>query len=418
MKVDCLLSNANIATMADDGNAPTPSFGILANAAIAISAGRIACIGDGAKLSAELDAAEVIDLGGRWVTPGLIDCHTHLVYGGNRADEWQARLEGASYAEIAAKGGGIAATVAATRKASHAELMASAARRLGNWLAEGVTTIEIKSGYGLNLDDEVKMLEVARQLGALTPIRVQTTFLGAHAIAPEFSGRADAYIEYLIDRVLPEVAARKLADAADAFCETIAFSAPQCMRLLQAAKALGLGIKIHADQLTDGGGAVLAASLGALSADHLEYTGDAGARALAASLGVAVLLPGAFYALRETQLPPLSALRMHGVPIAIATDHNPGTSPCLSLLLMLNMACTLFRMTPAEALLGVTRNAALALGIERETGTLAPGQSADIAIWNVDHVRDLCYAFGSRPLYASMYRGAWVAGAPANDERS
>lgn len=408
MKVDCLLTNVNLATMAAKACGDPNPLGIISRGALAFANGKIAWLGEEADLPAGLSAERVFDLKGRWATPGLIDCHTHLIYGGNRASEWQARLEGASYAEISAAGGGIASTVAATRNCSEDELVALALGRLKTWIAEGVTSIEIKSGYGLTLADEIKMLLAARRVGENAPLRVRTTFLGAHTVPPEFAGRPDDYIDHLIADVLPVIASRGLADAADVFCETIAFSATQSTRFLTHAKALGLGLKIHADQLSDGGGAALAGGLGALSADHLEFTSEAGAKALAAANTVAVLLPGAFYALRETRIPPLDALRLARVPIAIATDHNPGTSPCASLLLILNMACTLYRMTPAESLLGVTRHAALALGIDDETGSLTVGRAADIAVWDVGHVRELCYGFGTRPLYASAYAGTWV----------
>jgi imidazolonepropionase len=407
MKVDCLLTHVNLATMAADNGAEDP-LGIVEDGTLAIHEAKIVWVGASHDLPVDLSAKDVVDLAGRWATPGLIDCHTHLIYGGNRAGEWQARLEGATYAEIAAQGGGIAATVAATRKSSQDQLVTIAHERLKSWIAEGVTTIEIKSGYGLSLDDEMKMLAAARELGRISPLRVKTTFLGAHTVPPEFAGRPDDYVDFLIREVLPAVARKGLVDAVDVFCETIAFSKAQSARYLLAAKALGLGLKIHADQLTDGDGAGLAATVGALSADHLEFTSDKGVAAMAAAGTVAVLLPGAFYSLRETRLPPLEALRVHRVPVAIATDHNPGTSPCASLLLILNMACTLFRMTPVESLLGVTRHAAKALGMDGQTGSLTVGRAADIAVWDVGHVRELCYEFGARPLHASMYQGAWV----------
>ena len=338
------------------------------------------------------------------VTPALIDCHTHLVYGGSRATEFELRLQGASYEEIAKNGGGILSTVKATREASEDKLLAQALPRLDALLAEGVGTIEIKSGYGLDIETEIKMLRVARQLGKERNVRVKTTFLGAHAIPPEFFEKPDTYIDFVCEDVLPavhaapDVPAEKLADAVDGFCENIAFSPKQISRVFEKAAALGLPVKLHAEQLSNLGGAALAASFGALSADHLEFLDQTGVEAIAKSGTVAVLLPGAFYTLRETQLPPLKSLRQAGVPIAIATDCNPGSSPLTSILLCMNMACTLFRMTPEEALCGVTRNAARALGISDEVGTIEVGKKAEFAVWNVCQPAELTYRVGFNPL--------------------
>jgi imidazolonepropionase len=348
------------------------------------------------------------DLEGRWITPGLIDCHTHLIYAGERAHEWQRRLEGESYASIASQGGGIAASVRATRAATQQSLVDAAVTRLKNWQEEGVTTIEIKSGYGLDLDDELKMLRAARQVATRVPLTVRTTFLGAHAVPSEFKGRPDDYLDVVVDEMLPAIAKEQLADAVDVFCEHLAFSVPQSERVLKKAAQLGLSVKVHADQLSDSGGSELAARYHALSADHLEYTPQASVDAMAKAGVVAVLLPAAFYSMSEKQLPPIAEMRTAGLAMALATDHNPGTSPCSSLLLVLNMACNLFRMTPPEALLGVTRHAAKALGLTNRIGQLAPGFSADLAIWDVGHVRELCYAFGARPLAASMHQGRWI----------
>ncbi len=396
--------NAHLASMTDSG-----PYGAIMEGAIASQDGRIAWVGPRAELPGDPEtlAREVIDLAGRWVTPGLIDCHTHLVYGGNRAREFELRLEGASYEEIARAGGGIRNTVKATRAASEAELTAGALPRLKSLLAEGVTTVEIKSGYGLNLESELKQLRVARQLGAELPVTISTTFLGAHALPPEFEGDSDGYID-AVCAMMPEVAASGLADVVDAFCESIGFSHAQTMRVFQAARDNGLPVKLHADQLSDLEGAKLAADFDALSADHLEYTSEAGARAMAAAGTVAVLLPGAFYFLRETKLPPMEAFREAGVPIAIATDCNPGSSPATSLLLMLNMACTLFRMTPEEALLGVTRHGAQALGLQDSRGTLEVGKAADLCVWEIESPAELAYRIGFNPLVTAVKDGVDV----------
>lgn len=390
---DTLWTNARIATMRGG------RYAIAAPGAIAASGGTIAWVGESASLPAEPHALAraVRDVGGRWITPGLIDCHTHLVYAGNRAREFELRLQGASYEDIARAGGGIVATVAATRAATEEALESQSMRRLRRLLEEGVTTVEIKSGYGLRTDAEIKQLRVARRLGATAPVTVRTTFLGAHAVPPEYQGRADAYVAHVCDEMLPAVAESAGADAVDAFCERIAFSPDQTARVFERAAALGLRVKLHADQLTDLGGAALAARFGALSADHLEYASEAGVRALAEAGTVAVLLPGAFYFLRETRVPPVQRLRDHGVPIAVSTDCNPGSAPMTSILLALNMACTLFRLTPEEALAGVTCQAARALGLADTHGTLEVGKACDLVLWDVDNPAELAYAIGANP---------------------
>lgn len=338
--------------------------------------------------------AERIDLGGAWVTPGLIDCHTHLVFGGDRSAEFEQRLEGVSYAEIAARGGGIASTVRATREAGEDELLASAVTRARHLLRDGVTTLEVKSGYGLDLASERKMLRVARRLGEVLPLTVTTTCLAAHALPPEYAGRADDYVELVCSEILPALAAEGLVDAVDAFCEHLAFSPAQVERVFQSAQALGLPVKLHAEQLSSLHGSSLAARSGALSADHLEYMTEEDAIAMADAGTVAVLLPGAFYLLRETRLPPIEALRRHGVAMAVASDLNPGTSPALSLRLMLNMACTSFRLTPEEALAGVTLNAARALGLGKRCGSLEAGKLADFVAWDIERPAQLAYWLG------------------------
>ncbi|WP_432612363.1 imidazolonepropionase [Azospirillum brasilense] len=399
MEWDSLWFNGHAATMAPGG--------VLRDAVIAVKDGRIAWIGAARDRPAGR-AAEEHDLGGRWVTPGLIDCHTHLVFGGNRAREFEMRLEGATYEEIARAGGGIASTVAATRAADEESLIASAAVRLRPLLAEGVTVVEVKSGYGLDLATERRMLRAARALGERFPVTVRTTGLAAHALPPEFAGRPDDYIALVCDAILPTLAEEGLLDAVDAFCERIAFSPEQTARVFDTAHRLGLPVKLHADQLSDGGGAALAARYSALSADHVEHTSEEGARAMAMAGTVAVLLPGAFYTLRETKLPPIELFRRHGVPMAVSTDCNPGTSPAVSLLLMLNMACTLFRLTPQEALAGVTRNAAQALGMAATYGTLEPGKAADLAVWDVGDPAELCYWLGANPCAAVVRGGRLV----------
>ncbi|WP_226504167.1 imidazolonepropionase [Pseudomonas sp. MWU16-30317] len=369
------------------------TYSIIEDAAIVTVGERIDWIGPRNEILAQ-QGAEVIDLGGAWVTPGLIDCHTHTVFGGNRSGEFEQRLQGVSYAEIAAAGGGIASTVRATRAASEDQLFASARQRLDALRRDGVTTVEIKSGYGLDLANEAKMLRVARRLGAELPVTVRATCLAAHALPPEYLERADDYIAHICDEMLPALAAEGLVDAVDAFCEYLAFSPAQVERVFIKAQALGLPVKLHAEQLSSLAGSTLAARYQALSADHLEFMTEADAIAMAASGTVAVLLPGAFYFLRETQLPPMDALRAHGVAIAIASDLNPGTSPGLSLRLMLNMACTLFRMTPEEALAGVTVHAANALGLQASHGSLEAGKVADFVAWNIERPADLAYWLG------------------------
>lgn len=377
-------------------------WGLIDDGALLAEDGRLLWVGACSALPPlAAQADEVVALGGALVTPGLVDCHTHLVYGGSRANEFEQRLLGASYADIAAAGGGIRATVAATRAASQAELFDAAARRARALMAEGVTTLEVKSGYGLSADSEARMLRVGRALAALG-LSVRTTYLGAHALPPEFSD-ADAYIA-AVCAWLPGLHAAGLVDAVDAFCEHLAFSPAQVGRVFDAARACGLPVKLHAEQLSDQHGAALAAAYRALSADHLEYLGADGIAAMAAAGTVAVLLPGAFYALRETWLPPVDALRAAGVPIALATDHNPGTSPTLSPLLMLNMGCVLFRLTPEEALRGLTVNGARALGLH-DRGQLVAGQRADFCLWDVGHPRELAASFGHRPLRQRVFEG-------------
>jgi len=393
MSFSTLFRNAQIATMT-----PGKSYGLIENGAVVISADRIKWVGAEKELPDEFAGLQGKNLEGRLVTPALIDCHTHLVYGGSRATEFELRLNGASYEEIARNGGGILSTVTATRNASEDELLAQSLPRLDAFLAEGVATIEIKSGYGLDIETEIKMLRVARQLGKERSVRVKTSFLGAHAIPPEFSGKADAYIDFVCEEVLPAVHYENLADAVDGFCENIAFSPNQISRVFEKAKSFGLPVKLHAEQLSNLGGARLAAKYGALSADHLEFLDQTGVEVMGESGTVAVLLPGAFYTLRETQLPPLDSLRKAEVPIAIATDCNPGSSPLTSILLCMNMSCTLFRMTPEEALCGVTIVAAQALGIGDEVGTIEVGKKAELAVWNVDQPAELAYRAGFNPL--------------------
>jgi imidazolonepropionase len=371
------------------------AYGNLEHAALLVDDDRLHWVGALADLPS-VAISERHDLGGAWVTPGLIDCHTHLVFGGDRSGEFEQRLQGVSYAQIAASGGGIASSVRATRAASEEELLESALRRARPLLAEGVTVLEVKSGYGLDLASERKMLRVARRLGELLPVTVRTTCLAAHAVPAEFAGRADEYITAICDDWLPQLAAEGLVDAVDAFCEHLAFSPAQVERVFQAAGRLGLPVKLHAEQLSVQHGAALAARYGALSADHLEYLVEQDIEAMAAAGTVAVLLPGAFLTLRETQLPPVDALRAHGVPIALATDANPGTSPVLSLRLMLNLGCTLFRLTPEQALAGVTLNAARALGIAEHYGSLEPGKYADFVAWNITRPAELAYWLGGQ----------------------
>ncbi|HZB61069.1 MAG TPA: imidazolonepropionase [Microvirga sp.] len=401
MRFDRVWLNARLATLAgNDGG-----LGLVEDGAVAAKDGRITFAGPADELPAGWDAVERTNCEGRWITPGLIDCHTHLVYGGDRAHEFELRLKGASYEEIARAGGGIVSTVKATRAASESELVASALPRLDHLIAEGCTTIEIKSGYGLDLETEARSLRAARRLAHERPIAVITTFLGAHALPPEANGDKDAFIDKVCDEMLPALAGENLADAVDAFCEGIAFSPEQTARVFRAAKALGLSVKLHADQLSNLHGAKLAADFGALSADHLEYTDKEGAAAIAGAGTVAVLLPGAFYMLRETKVPPVAAFRQHGARMALATDCNPGTSPLTSLLLVMNMGATLFRMTVEECIAGVTREAARALGRLDRIGTLEPGKSCDLAIWNIERPAELVYRIGFNPLHARIWRG-------------
>jgi len=398
MDFDTIWLDARLATLAPE----RPGLGLIENGAVAARDGRIAFAGPMAELPSGWDAAQKISLDGRWITPGLIDCHTHLVYAGDRAHEFELRLAGASYEEIARAGGGIVSTVKATRTASEDELVADSLPRLDALIAEGVTTIEIKSGYGLDRENETKQLRAARRLGHERDVDVVTTFLGAHALPPEATDK-DKFIDGVIAMILP-LAQEKLADAVDAFCEDIAFSPAQTARVFAAARAAGLPVKLHADQLSNLHGARLAAEHGALSADHLEYTDEDGAAAMARAGTVAVLLPGAFYVLREKQLPPVDAFRKHNVPLALATDSNPGTSPVTSLLLTMNMAATLFRLTVDECLAGVTRNAARALG-RSDIGTLEPGKWCDLAIWDIERPAELVYRIGFNPLHARVRRG-------------
>ncbi len=384
---DIVYTNAHLATMAD-------GYGELRDGAIGVSGGRIAWIG--ARKDAP-QAAAVHDCGARWLTPGLIDCHTHIVHAGNRSDEFEARLNGATYEDISRAGGGIMSTVRATRDASDAELLRQSLPRIASLLAEGVTTIEVKSGYGLTFDAEAKMLRVARRAGELLPVSVATTFLGAHALPPEYAGRADDYIDHICHQMLPQLAALGLVDAVDAFCERIGFSHQQTERVFEAARKHGLPVKLHAEQLSDQRGAELVARFSGLSADHLEHLTPAGIAAMAAAGTVAVLLPGAYYFLRDTTPPPVAALRAAGVPMAVATDCNPGTSPMTSLLLALNMACTLWRLTPQEALAGATIHAARALGRHADIGSLEVGKRADFALWEIARPADLSYAIGFNP---------------------
>ena len=395
-KCDRLWQGAHLATMA--------GAGALEDGMIACRDGRIIYAGkrDDAP---KFDATEVIDCAGRWITPGMIDCHTHLVHAGNRAHEFELRLAGASYEEIARAGGGIVSTMTATRMACEAELVAAALPRLDALIAEGVTTIEIKSGYGLSLDDELKMLRAARQLGAARGVTVKTSLLAAHALPPEFAGDPDGYIAHVCDAIIPAAAKAGLVDAVDGFCETIGFTTAQIERVFQAARANGLPVKLHAEQLSNCNGAALAARYSALSADHLEHLDDTGIAAMAAAGTVAVLLPGAYYFTRETLPPPIAKLRAARVPMALATDCNPGTSPLTSLLLAMNMAATLFRLTVEECLAGVTREAARALGMLDQVGTLEIGKVCDLAIWEIERPAELIYRIGANPLHQRVWRG-------------
>ena len=402
MRYDRVLTNLRLASMVP-GETPC---GIMEDAVIAIDGERIAWVGSRADFSGE--AVERDDLGGRWVTPALIDCHTHLVFAGDRSDEFERRLAGEDYASISRSGGGIRKTVAATREAGAAELASGALGRLDSLAQEGVGTVEIKSGYGLTMESELAMLKAARACGLASGMRISTTLLAAHAIPPEYEGRSGDYIDEVCIPLVREAAREGLADAVDAYCEGIAFSPEETRRLFIAAKAAGLPVKLHADQLSDTGGARLVAEFGGLSADHIEYTHEDGIAAMAEAGTVGVLLPGAFYALKETQLPPIEAMRTRGVPMAIATDANPGTSPVLSLLTVANMACTLFGLTIDEVLAGMTRNAALALGLQDEVGTVEAGKYADLAVWDVERPAELIQWIGRRPLHGRILKGEWL----------
>lgn len=400
MRCDTIWRDARLCTL----NPAIPGLGVIEDGIVAARDGRIVFAGSAGEAPV-LDAEVTVPCAGRWITPGLIDCHTHLVHAGSRAGEWEMRLAGASYEEIARAGGGIVSTMQATRAASEQDLIAHALPRLDALIAEGATTVEIKSGYGLRRDDEIRMLRAARALGEERPVRISTTFLGAHALPPEYADNADGYIDMVCNDMLPEIAKQGLADAVDAYCEGIGFSPAQTARIFDAARALGLRVKLHAEQLSNLHGAALAAQYGALSADHLEYLDDAGITAMAKAGTVATLLPGAYYFTRETRVPPVERLRGAGVPIALATDCNPGTSPLTSLLLVMNMGATLFRLTVEECLIGVTRNAARALGLRGDIGTLEAGKSCDLAIWNVERPADLVYHMGLNPLHARIWRG-------------
>ncbi|MBY9068059.1 imidazolonepropionase [Hyphomonas sp. WL0036] len=393
-------TNARLATMAPG----LPGLGIIENGAVAAEGDRITFSG-AAQYAPPTDDFEVIDCDGRWILPGLVDCHTHLVWAGSRAREFELRLAGASYEEIARAGGGIRSTVSAVRAADEAQLIAESLPRLDALIAEGVTTLEIKSGYGLSVEHELKQLRAARTLGKVRPIDIQTTLLAAHALPPEYEGRADAYIDLVCKEIIPAAARDGLADAVDAFCENIGFSPEQTDRVFNAARQHGLPVKLHADQLSNLHGGALAARHNALSADHLEYLDDAGIAAMAASGSVAVMLPGAYYFLRDTHAPPIEKLRQAGVPLAISTDCNPGTSPLTSLLLAMNMGATLFRMTVEECLLGATRHAARALGLESNSGTLEPGKLCNLNIWDIERPAELVNNMGLNRLHTRIWRG-------------
>jgi len=399
---DRLITDCHVATMIE-GGAP---YGAIEDAAILIKDGRIAWVGPRGDLPVH-KAVETDSLGGRWVTPGLIDCHTHLVFGGDRSGEFERRLEGATYEEIARAGGGIVSSVKATREASGDELYASACKRLEGLKATGVSTVEIKSGYGLDHDSELKMLRVARRIGKDAGVRVRTSYLGLHAVPPEHKADRAAYVDKAVDEILPAAHAEGLVDAVDAYCEPIAFTTEEVSRLFDKAEQLGLPVKLHADQLSDGGGAALAARYQALSADHIEHTTEEGVKAMAEAGVVAVLLPGAFLMLRETKLPPVALLRQHGVCMAVATDCNPGTSPVASMTAALNLACVQFRLTPEEAIAGATRHAARALGLQDEAGTIEAGKAADLAVWDISRPAELCYWLGA-PLLHRRYLGGAI----------
>lgn len=400
MRCDRVWRNARLATLRPSET----GLGEVVDGLVAAADGRIVFAGSRAD-APTFDGAETIDCEGRWITPGLIDPHTHLIYGGDRAQEFELRLAGASYEEIARAGGGIVSTMAATRAASEADLVRTALPRLDALLAEGATTVEVKSGYGLSTADELKALRAARALARDRPVTIRTTFLGAHALPPEFAADPDGYIDLVCREMIPAVAAEGLADAVDAFCEGIGFTPVQTRRVFEAARAHGLPVKLHAEQLSNLHGAALAAEFGALSADHLEHLDDAGVAAMARSGTVATLLPGAYYFVRETKAPPVAALRAAKAPIALATDCNPGTSPMTSLLLVMNMAATLFRMTVEECLAGVTREAARALGRLDDVGTLEAGKACDLAIWDIERPAELVYRMGFNPLHARIFGG-------------
>ena len=393
--------NARLATLDES----LPGLGTIENGAIAVRDGRIAFVGPQDALPSEFSAVETVDCQGRWITPGLIDCHTHLVHAGNRAHEFELRLAGASYEEIARAGGGIVSSVKALRAAGEDDLVRQTLPRLDALIAEGVTTVELKSGYGLDTENELKSLRAARRIAEERDVTVRTTFLGAHALPPEMNGDKAAYIDKVVEEMLPAIAAEGLADAVDGFCEGIAFSPEEMAKVFDAAKAHGLPVKLHADQLSNLHGAELAARYGALSADHLEYADDAGAAAMAKAGTVAVILPGAFYFIRETKKPPVDLFRKHGVRMAIATDSNPGTSPLTSLLLTMNMAATLFGMTVEECIAGVTREAARALGLVDEVGTLEAGKWADFVLWDIGRPAELVYRMGFNPMHARIRSG-------------
>lgn len=397
-----VFTGARLATLAPQ----QPGLGLVERGAVAVRNGRIAYAGPEADLPAELRrGADETDCEGRWITPGLVDCHTHLVFAGNRAREFELRLAGASYEEIARAGGGIVSSVRALRDADEDALVAETLPRLDALIAEGATTVEVKSGYGLDLDSEMKSLSAARRLAAERPVTIRTSFLGAHALPPEMQGDKARYLDRVVGDMLPAIAEAGLADAVDGFCEGIAFSPDEIARVFTAARAIGLPVKLHADQLSNLHGAALAARFGALSADHLEHTDEAGAQAMAQAGTTAVILPGAFYFIRETQRPPIDLFRKHGVAMALATDCNPGTSPLTSLLLTMNMAATLFRMTVDECIAGVTREGARALGLLGETGTLEAGKAADLAVWDIESPAELVYRMGFNPLHARIWRG-------------
>jgi imidazolonepropionase len=400
MKADRLITACRLATMADGGEA----YGAIEDGALLIRDGRIVWVGARPDLP-EHEAAQTDRLDGRWITPGLIDCHTHLVFGGDRSGEFEQRLNGATYEEIARAGGGIVSSMTATRAASEDDLYASALARLEGLKATGVTTVEIKSGYGLDRDAELKMLRVARRIGREAGVRVRTSYLGLHAVPPKYRAERSAYVDLAIDDILPAAQAEGLVDAVDAYCEPIAFSTAEVSRLFEKAKALGLPVKLHADQLSDGGGAALAARYGALSADHIEHSNAAGIAAMAEAGVVAVLLPGAYLMLRETTPPPTALLRQHGVAMAVATDCNPGTSPVASMTTAMTLACVQFRLTPEEALAGATRHAAKALGLSDQIGTLEVGKAADLAVWNIARPAELCYWLGKPILHARYLDG-------------